>query len=221
MRFLIALLFLHIQSFILDKKNYNMINETNSHVNKYSVDKKTVNSIKLYKNSFKYDYLPLDLEISSKHLAKIFKLVFDHITSENFSKIDKIFNFEVPVTKNVDQMSFLLNKILNKNYNGCEHFDFIYNKNILLVRYPETLEFVFNYEFTTGLDLNQFSKFSDYISSFPFLNKFNSKIVFVAYKDKSVQMSLPEYFILGLYCFLNGHYDEITNRRNTSKNLCL
>lgn len=223
MLFYIFFVFSNIQSFILDSLNYSMINEINNYENNYSVDQKTIKIIKLYKNTFKNNYLPLAFNFSTKQIAKIFKLVFDFITTENFYDIDNIFKYKFSLNEgfDFDRMSFLFKKILNKNDDFCKNEGMFFDKNILLMKYTETIDFVFCSEFIRTIDLSKIFLYFDYISKIPFFKTFSSKIIFLEYNDKYIQMSLPEYFILGLYCFLTSQYDEITNKRYSSNNLCL
>lgn len=226
--------FLYIlQGFQIDYHNYEFINETNPYINNYLVDKSIINTTRIYKSSFIQKFFPLDLNISSKDISKIFKICVDFITEEDLYFINKIFDGKNSELININKNS--ISHIKNNRKNEKKHTksfneqlviyndkqenvinldskkkkkEIFFSKVDVIMKLAEIHIYILKKDFVKNLEINHLTIFFVYVKTLKPFSKFNSKIMFVPIKDKCVKMTLPEYILLGIWCFLKENNES-------------
>jgi hypothetical protein len=225
--------FNNIYGFQIESQNYYNINETNPFINNYLVKNSMIETTRIFKLSFMNRFLPLELNISSKSLTQIFKLCVDFITDDDLYFINKIFEGKDSSLSALNKDLVLLHVrsgkkeksndsifdeqivIYNDKQRNVYSFEskkkteeMFFSKVDVILKLNEIHEYVLKREFVNNINTKNLPIFFEFVKTLRPFSKFNAKIVFIYLKDQPIKMTLPEYFILGIWSFLKENDEE-------------
>ncbi|WUR04032.1 putative SP-containing protein [Vairimorpha necatrix] len=222
----------NISAFVENYENYDLINEVNEYINNYHTLNPLSEQTSLYKNAFKYKYLPLGLNINSVKLTSIFLWCADLISEKHFYKINKIFDSESEYEESKNECLFKIKMCTNKNIfvkeldnketskTKCEKKKKIhFSKLDLFNNLVEMHFYIFNTDFTSNIDILKIYEFINFINSLKFLEKFQTRFVNVLGKNQYFKLTLPEFYILGMWSYLRNMNEKEKSMGINEKNI--